>query len=57
MLKGVLRDGNFNSSDEIEKAITKIWDEFTFDELHRAIHNWMGRFAWFIGNGGEYIIE
>jgi hypothetical protein len=31
MLKGVLKDRKFNSSDEIEEAIAKIWDELTFD--------------------------
>jgi hypothetical protein len=33
MLKEVLKDCEFNSSDEIEEAITKVWDEFTFDEV------------------------
>jgi hypothetical protein len=32
MLKGVLKERKFNSSDEIEKAITKVWDELTFDK-------------------------
>jgi hypothetical protein len=41
MLKGVLEDRDFNSSDGIEEAITKVWDELTFDEVQSAFHNWM----------------
>jgi hypothetical protein len=33
MLKIVLKNRDFNSSDEIEGAITTVWDEFTFDEV------------------------
>jgi hypothetical protein len=45
MLKGVLKDCEFNSSDEIEKVITKAWDELTFDEVQRVFHNLMSRLA------------
>jgi hypothetical protein len=37
MLKGVLKDRNFNSSDEIEEAVTKVWDELTFDEAQHLL--------------------
>jgi hypothetical protein len=30
MLKEVLKGHEFNSSDEIEDAIIKVWDELTF---------------------------
>jgi hypothetical protein len=50
-----LKDREFNSSDEIEKAMTKAWDELTFDEVQNAFHNRMSRFAWVIENGGECI--
>jgi hypothetical protein len=33
MLKGVLRDREFNSSDETEKVVTKVWEEPTLDEV------------------------
>jgi hypothetical protein len=56
-LKRVLKDREFNSSDEIEEVITEVWDEFTFDEVQSVFHNWMNRFTWLIENGGEYIIE
>jgi hypothetical protein len=45
MLKRVLKDREFNSGDEIEKAIMKVWEEFTFDEVHSIFHNWMSRLA------------
>jgi hypothetical protein len=38
MLKGVLKDHEFNSSDEIEGAIAMVWDELTCDE-QRVFHN------------------
>jgi histone-lysine N-methyltransferase SETMAR len=57
MLKRVLKDREFDSSDEIEEEITKIWDGLTFDEAHSVFHNWMSRLAWVIENGREYITE
>jgi uncharacterized FlaG/YvyC family protein len=57
MVKAVLKDREFNSSDEIEKAIVKVWDKLTFDEVESIFHNGMGRLAWAVENGGEYITE
>jgi hypothetical protein len=57
MLKEVLKDREFNSNDETEEVIMKIWDKLTFDEMQSVIHNWLSRLAWVIENGGEYIIE
>jgi hypothetical protein len=57
MLKGVLKDHDFNSSDEIEEVTTKVWNRLTFDEVQGVFHNWMSRLAWVTENGGEYIIE
>jgi hypothetical protein len=57
MLKGVLKDRDLNSSDEIEEAITKVGDELTFDEVESVFHNWMSHLAWVIKNEGECIIE
>jgi hypothetical protein len=45
MLKGVLKHREFNLSDEIEEAITKVWDE-----MQRVFHNWMSRLTWVIEN-------
>jgi hypothetical protein len=44
-------------SDEIEEAITKVWDKPTFDDMQSVFYNWTSRLAWVIENGGEYIIE
>jgi hypothetical protein len=57
MLKGVLKDREFNSSNEIEKGIMKVWDELTFDEVQTISHNWISLFTWVVENGGEYITE
>jgi hypothetical protein len=57
ILKGALKDREFNSSDEIEDEITKVEDGLTFDEVESFFHNWMSRRAWVIENGREYIIE
>jgi hypothetical protein len=57
MWKGILKDLEFKSGDEIEEAIAKFWDGFTFDEVQSVFHNWMNRPAWVFENGGEYIIE
>jgi hypothetical protein len=53
-LKGVLKDPKFNSIDEIEEAIRKVWDELTFDEVPSVFYNWMSRLAWVIEIGGIY---
>jgi hypothetical protein len=57
MLKRVFKDCKFNSSNEIEEAITKGWDEFTFYEVQSGFHNWTSHFARAVENGGEHIIE
>jgi hypothetical protein len=54
---GVLKHRKFDSSDEIEEAMTKVWDERTFDEVKSVFHNWASGLAWVIENRGEHIIE
>jgi hypothetical protein len=44
MLKGILKDGEFHSHDEIEEAITMAWNNLRFDEVQSVFHNWMNRF-------------
>jgi hypothetical protein len=58
-LKGALKGSKVNWSDEIEEgiAITKVWDEFTFDEVQGVLDSWMNRLAWVFENGRERIIE
>jgi hypothetical protein len=54
MLKGVLKDHKFNSSNEIEEVITKIWDEPTSDELQNVFYSWMSHLAWILRMGRIY---
>jgi hypothetical protein len=53
MLNGILKDQEFNSSDDIEEAITKAWDDLTFDDVQSVFQNWMSHLAWIIENAGE----
>jgi hypothetical protein len=39
MLKRILKNRDFNFSDEIEEVITKVWDELIFDEVQSVFHN------------------
>jgi hypothetical protein len=48
MLKGVLKDREFNSNYAVEEAITKVWDELTFDEVQNVFQDWMSHLAWVI---------
>jgi hypothetical protein len=57
MLKGILKNRDFHSHDEIEEAITMAWNDLTFDEVQSIFHNSMNRLRWVIENGGEYITE
>jgi hypothetical protein len=39
MLKGILKDREFHSHDEIEEAIMMAWNDLTFDEVQSVFHN------------------
>jgi hypothetical protein len=53
MLKGILKDPEFNSSDEIEETFAAAWNDVTFSDVQGVFHNWRSRLAWVIKNGGE----
>jgi hypothetical protein len=57
MLKGILKDQEFHSRDDIEEAFTMAWNDLTFDEVQSVFHNWMNRLRSVIENGGECITE
>jgi hypothetical protein len=57
MLKGIRKDQEFVSSEEIEVAIADLWNGLTFDDVQSVFRNWMSRLTWVIENGGEYILE
>jgi hypothetical protein len=44
-LKEILKDREFNSSDEIEEAIADAWNDLTFDDVQSVFQNWMSRLA------------
>jgi hypothetical protein len=53
MSNGILRDCEFASSDEIEEAIARAWD----DSVQSVFPIWRGHPAWVIENGGEQVCE
>jgi hypothetical protein len=57
MLKGILKDQEFHSRDEIEEAITMAWNDLTSDKVQSVFHNWMNRLRWVTEYGGEYMTE
>jgi hypothetical protein len=57
MLKGILKNWEFHSHDEIEEAITVTWNDLTFNEAQSVFYNWMNQFRWVIENGGECITQ
>jgi hypothetical protein len=57
MLKHILRDREFCSSDDIEDAIAQIWNDLTFDDVQSVSRDWIRHLAWVAENDGEYISE
>jgi arabinogalactan endo-1,4-beta-galactosidase len=57
VLKGILKNHRFHSSDAIKTVVPKVWDNLTFDDVQRVFHNWVNYSAWAIKNGGEYTLE
>jgi histone-lysine N-methyltransferase SETMAR len=57
ILTGILKDHEFTSSGEIEEAITKKWNELTFDDVRSFHRNWVNHPASVIENGGPYVHE
>jgi hypothetical protein len=57
MLKEILKDREFVSSEEIEVAIADVWDGLTSDDVQSVFCDWMSGLTWVIENGGEYIPE
>jgi hypothetical protein len=56
-LTGTLKDGEFDSNDEIVEAVPSAWSGLTFDDAQSIFHNWMSRFASVIQKGEEYTFE
>jgi hypothetical protein len=47
-LKGIKKDGEFHSHDEIEEAIPVAWNDLTFEDVQRIFYDWIRRLAWVI---------
>jgi hypothetical protein len=57
MLKGIFKDQESPSGDEIGEAMTKTWNDLTLDDVQSVCRNWMSRLVWVIENGGGYAHE
>jgi hypothetical protein len=57
LLKGILKNREFSSSEQIEEAITQMWNDLSFEDLRSVIQNGMSRLACVVETGGEYIHE
>jgi hypothetical protein len=57
VLKQILRDREFSSSNKIEDVIAQAWNDLTFDDVQSAFRDWNRRLAWVAENDGEYIGE
>jgi hypothetical protein len=57
MLRQILNDRKFSSSDEIEDAIAQVWNGLTFDDVQSFFRDWIRRFTWVAENDGEYMNE
>jgi hypothetical protein len=57
LLKGIFKDREFSSSDQIEEAITQVGNDLSFEDVRSVFQNWMSHLACVIETGGEYIHE
>jgi hypothetical protein len=53
--KGILKDREFTSSDEIEDPTTIVWNALASDDVQSAFRNWMSRLSWVVEYGGQYV--
>jgi hypothetical protein len=57
MGKEIQRDQEFSWSDQIDDAITQVWNNLTFGEVQSMFSDCIRHLAWVTGNDGEYINE
>jgi hypothetical protein len=53
----IMTDRQLQNPKEILDAVTKLWNEVTFEELQNVFLAWMGRLQWVIQNGREDLIN
>jgi histone-lysine N-methyltransferase SETMAR len=54
ILKQKMKERVFQSEEQNLAAVTKSWNELTFEDIQRVFHNWMERLIWGIANSGKY---
>jgi hypothetical protein len=57
MLKQILRDREFYSSDEIEDTIAQVWNDLPFDDVQSVFQDWLQPLAWVAENDEHYLSE
>jgi hypothetical protein len=57
MLRQILRDGEFSSSDAIEDVIAQGRNGLTFEDVQSVPSDWIRRVAWVAENDGEHNSE
>jgi hypothetical protein len=55
LLKKIFKDREFSSSEQIEEAITQVWNDLSVEDVRSVFQNWMSRLACVSETGGEYI--
>jgi histone-lysine N-methyltransferase SETMAR len=53
ILKEKMKDTVFRSEEQIFAAITKSWNELTFEDIQKVFENWMEGLIWVIAHCGE----
>jgi hypothetical protein len=56
-LKGIFKDREFSSNEQVEDAITQVWNDLSFEDVQSVFQNWMSRLACVIDTGGEQTRE
>jgi hypothetical protein len=51
-LKGIIRDREFHSQEEIEEAIPAAWNDLTFEDVQSTFYDWIHHLAWVIEHDG-----
>jgi hypothetical protein len=57
LLKGILKDRDFELSEQTEEVITQMWDGITFEGVRNVFQNWMSQLVCVIETAGNYIHE
>jgi hypothetical protein len=43
LFKGMIKDREFHSHEEIEEAITVVWNDLKFEDVQSIFYDWMRR--------------